>query len=265
MAEIRVGAGSGFAAGATVKVYDRTGDHWPGQANLGGVVKSLKVGQDSTGSTSGVDGGRYWVSDGDRFVGVTAKDFPEPKQRTKAPTSADPQKTPSAFAGVEIHVGPKGTKVGNRVVETKPAPGEVEPQPHVNQATISDKTPQRSATPLGQATPADPDEPQPKPAQADVKKGTLQRSDTEAGEATPISEHAGPQRQEDAKASLRQRSSTDSGEQTPLGSAEPRGSSDNPDSREQAAGERPTGKAKPSKPKASRASSPAKPRAKKKG
>jgi hypothetical protein len=56
-----------------------------------------------------------------------------------------------------------------------------------------------------------------------------------------VSEDAGPQRQEDASKNLQQRSSTETGEQTPIGSAEPRGTSSNPDSREQAAGERPTG------------------------
>jgi hypothetical protein len=45
---------------------------------------------------------------------------------------------------------------------------------------------QRSDTPLGYATPVDPDEQAPYPGQDDVKKNTDQRSDTERGQATPI-------------------------------------------------------------------------------
>jgi hypothetical protein len=165
--------------------------------------------------------------------------------RTPAPTAADLQRTPVADPGVEIVTGAKGTKVAGRLVEV-PVPRGVEPNPHVNQASVPGDVPQRSSTELGQGTPTDPAEPQPKPRQEDVKRGVWQRSDTELGEATPVTDVAGTDRQEDVGASVKQRSSTETGEATPIGSAEPRGTASNPDSREQAAGERPTD-AKPSK------------------
>ena len=97
---------------------------------------------------------------------------------------------------------------------------EAEPQPHVKQADVPKGTPQRSSTPIGQATPADPDEWQPRVPQHAVKKGTPQRSDTELGEATPVDPNevqpALPQDEQSGK----QRSDTPEGEAAPT----PRGS-----------------------------------------
>lgn len=228
------------------------GGDFPVPGAFGPVVKSGKQGQDGV-VLKGVDEGRYWAVCDERAVGVVAKDQPAPKKRVEAPTSADPQLTPSfiTHAGPEIVTGPKGTKVGGRLTEV-PIDKGLEPHPHLNQASVSGKTQQRSDTPLGQATPVDPQEPQPKPRQEDVKK-VDQRSDTETGEATPFDGDAGPKRQDDAGKKLAQRSATEDGEQTPIGSAEPRGTSSNPDSREQAAGERPTDEKKTAAPAAAKA------------
>jgi hypothetical protein len=226
-----------WPTGTSVKAIKKTGDFYAG----GAAVSSSKVSSDGTVTFKGLDAGRYWavgeVSDTPVVVSFTAKDVPAARQRTAAPKAADPQLTPTASSSVEIVTGPKGTKVAGRLTEV-PVPSGVEPHPHVNQASVPGTVPQRSSTPLGQGTPVDPGEPQPKPRQQDVKKGTPQRSDTELGEATPITDEAGVERQEDFKGA--QRSDTETGEATPIGSAEPRGTASNPDSREQAAGERPT-------------------------
>src|SRR5436190_10615208 len=237
-----------FPAGTKVQIIPRVGDFAAGTA-----VKTVQAKDDGV-SVKGLDEGRYWaVGDVEthvprtggtdkvtqtRSVSFTAKDTPAPRKRTAAPTSADPQLTPSWTLGQpEIITGARGTKVAGRTVEETVQKG-IEPHPHLNQASIGGNVPQRSSTVLGQATPTDPSEPQPKPRQEDVKKGTKQRSDTETGEATPITGEAGPEKQEDFKG--KQRSDTETGEATPIGSAEPRGTASNPDSREQAAGERPT-------------------------
>jgi hypothetical protein len=98
-------------------------------------------------------------------VSFTAKDTPAPRQRTAAPTSADPQLTPTwTLDQPEIITGRAGTKVAGRTVE-EPVQRGIEPHPHLNQASIGGNVPQRSSTVLGQATPVDPSEPQPKPRQ----------------------------------------------------------------------------------------------------
>jgi hypothetical protein len=245
--DVQLAAGH-FPAGTKVSIIPRVGDFAAGTA-----VKTVQAKDDGV-SVKGLDEGRYWaVGEIDvyvprtggvdkrsetRSVSFTAKDTPAPRKRTPAPTSADPQLTPSWTLGQpEIVTGARGTKVAGRTVE-EPVQRGIEPHPHLNQASIGDSVPQRSSTVLGQATPTDPSEPQPKPRQEDVKKGVKQRSDTETGEATPITGEAGPDKQEDYSGP--QRSDTETGEATPIGSAEPRGTASNPDSREQAAGERPT-------------------------
>jgi hypothetical protein len=97
--------------------------------------------------------------------------------------------------------------------EKTPGP-EVAPGPAQHQ--VPKGTVQRSDTPLGVATPVDPDEILPAPSQDDVKKGTVQRSDTPAGQATEIPP-AHPERQEDVtKGELLQRSDTPHGVTTPI-------------------------------------------------
>lgn len=234
-----VSLGQSWPEGTKVHAVERRGDFYA----AGKSVASTTVKKDGTVEFSDLPVGRYWfageVNGSNVVVGGTSKETPAARERTAAPKAADPQRTPTASPSVEIVTGPKGTKVAGRLTEV-PVPRGVEPHPHINQASVPGNVPQRSSTALGQGTPVDPDEPQPKPRQEDVRKGTPQASDTETGEATPVSEDAGPQRQEDAPKRLQQRSSTETGEQTPIGSAEPRGTSSNPDSREQAAGERPT-------------------------
>jgi hypothetical protein len=232
-----------FEVGAKVGVWPRSGDLFPGVDLLGKPVKTLTMSDGA--EVKGLDEGRYWAArtDGEQgHVAFTAKDTPAPKQHVAAPTTADPQRTPLVHGGVEIHVGPRGTKVGGRVIETPIGRGQ-EAHPSLNQASVGDGVWQRSATPLGQATPVDPGELQPKPSQQDVKKGARQRSATELGESTEIADEAGPIRQEDYKGP--QRSDTETGEATPIGSAEPRGTSVNPSSVEQAEGVRPTDGDKP--------------------
>lgn len=230
-------AGHSWPVGTKVSAYERTGD----SPSVGSAVKTATV--DDKGLTfKGLDEGTYWAvgegHDGSpQSVRFAAKSKNPAKKRTK-PTLNE-QAIPRATPSVEIVTGPKGTKVAGRTVEV-PLPKGQEAHPHLNQASVSDSTLQRSSTPLGQATPVDPDEPQPKPRQQDVKRGVKQMSDTPLGEATPIVEEAGPEPQEDAPKRLKQRSDTEEGEQTPIGSAEPRGTASNPDSREAAAGVRRT-------------------------
>lgn len=224
-----------WPTGTKVEAVRKTGEFYAG----GKVEATAKV---SPGEVrfENLEEGRYWavgeVNGANVVVSFWAKEIPAQKKRTEASKSADLSTHP-AVLNREIVTGPKGTKVSGRLVE-EPVQKGVEPHPHLNQASIADSVPQRSQTPLGQATPVDPSEPQPKPRQDQVRKGTKQRSDTELGEATPVSDEAGPAKQEDFKG--QQRSDTETGEATPIGSAEPRGTASNPDSREQAAGERPT-------------------------
>ena len=242
MPEVQLAPGH-FPAGTKVSILERRGDVAGGEsiksvkADADGVSVSLPEGRYfAVGEVEQVEPGRETVTV-TRSVAFTAKETPAPRKRTPAPKAADPQLTPSAVYPTEIVTGPRGTKVAGRLVEEKIAAAH-EPHPHLNQASIGENVPQRSSTPLGQATPVDPDEPQPKPRQEDVKKNTPQRSDTETGEATPVTDEVGPVKQEDFKG--KQRSDTETGEATPIGSAEPRGTASNPDSREVAAGERPT-------------------------
>lgn len=229
-----------FPAGAKVGAYQRTGEEFPGVGALGRAVKTATVDNNSEVSFKGLEDGEYWAVDEDgNRVRFTEKEIAAPKTRVPAPTQVDPQKHPVADPGVTIVTGARGTKIGGLQVET-PIRSHEEPHPHLNQASVAGSVPQRSNTALGQATPVDPDEPQPKPRQDQVKKGTPQMSDTPLGEATPVVPEAGPKPQDEAKKRLKQRSDTEEGEQTPIGSAEPRGTASNPDSREQAAGVRPT-------------------------
>lgn len=230
-------AGGQWPVGTKVSAYERTGD----SPSVGNAVKTATV-DDKGLQFKGLDSGLYWAvgegHDGSpQSVRFVAKDGSTPKKRTK-PTLNE-QAIPRADPGVEIVTGAKGTKVAGRLTEV-PLPRGQEAHPHLNQASVSDSTLQRSSTPLGQATPVDPDEPQPKPRQEDVKKGTPQASDTVTGEATPVVAEAGPDSQDDVGKRTRQRSDTEEGEATPLGSAEPRGTASNPDSREVAAGVRRT-------------------------
>jgi hypothetical protein len=183
MAGARLRAGY-FHAGTKVGAHPRTGDLWPGVEALGKPVKTA-TSDGTTVEFDGLEPGRYWAADGSRHVAFTAKD--EVARRVRTPPSDgkyDPQKVPAVRESYEIRTGASGTKVSGKLVEAKLPKGQ-EPHPHLNQASIGD-VPQRSSTPLGQATPCDPAEPQPKPRQEDVKKGVQQRSATETGEATPI-------------------------------------------------------------------------------
>lgn len=241
MAGARLAASSGFHDGTKVGAYERTGDLWPGAQALGKPVKTA-TSDGTTVEFSGLDAGvRYWaVGEDGRHVAFTAKNDVASKVRRTPDASFDPQKVPQVRDSYVITTGATGTKVAGKLVEV-PLPKHLnEAHPHLNQASVGPSVPQRSNTPLGQATPCDPDEPQPKPRQEDVPKRTKQMSATETGEATPIVEEAGPEPQEDASKRLKQRSDTEEGEQTPIGTAEPRGTASNPDSREQAAGVRST-------------------------
>jgi hypothetical protein len=229
-----------FEDGSKVGVFERTGDFWPGRAALGSPVATSKVESGSSHVTfRGLENGRYWAAstgkdDPDRGVAFTVKDVPAARKRQAAASRGNPQAVP-ASRHQEIVTGATGTRWMGRVVHTPVEKG-VEPHPSLNQASVSEGTQQRSATPLGQATPTDPDEPQPHPTQESVRKGTWQRSDTGAGEAEPVGD--GVQRQEDFEGP--QRSDTERGEATPIGSGQPRGTDVNPDSRERAVGDRPT-------------------------
>lgn len=230
--------GQSWPEGTTVKAVRRTGDFYAS----GRSEASAKVSKDGSVTLKDLDPGPYWavgeVSGANVVVSFTAKETPRARARTEAPTRADAQLTPVASPSVEIVEGAKGTKVAGRLTEV-PIPKDHEPHPHVNQASVPKGTPQRSDTPLGEGTPVDPGEPQPKPRQDQVKAKTWQRSDTELGEATPIPNEVWV-RQEDVKSGTPQRSDTPTGEAVVIGSAAPRGTSSNPDSREQATGERPT-------------------------
>lgn len=98
----------------------------------------------------------------------------------------------------------------------------VEVHPGPAQHQVPEGTVQRSDTPLGIATPVDPDETLPYPHQGEkeyTSGKTLQRSDTELGMATPHTD--GPGKQEDSPKGLLQRSDTPLGIQTPIPGAPP--------------------------------------------
>lgn len=96
----------------------------------------------------------------------------------------------------------------------KPGAATVAPGPAQHQ--VPEGTVQRSDTPLGAATPVDPDETLPYPKQEDVEDGVFQMSDTKTGMATPIVDGP-PRRQEDADdGKLLQRSDTPHGVTTPI-------------------------------------------------
>jgi hypothetical protein len=232
-----------FPVGAKVKLHRRHGDEFvPG--SVGKDVSSATVDKHSNVKLS-ADPGEYWATDGESHAAVfiADKDGGVPRHPAETPAQTHPQTIQPRV----IVEGPRGTAVvnegaGDRVVHEKPSAGEVEPAPHAHQASLDAKTPQRSSTALGQATPTVPSEPQPKPRQEDVGDKTPQRSDTETGEASLVGdEDAQPAlRQEDVKGNVKQRSDTETGEASRVGLAEPRGTASNPTSLEQASGDRPT-------------------------
>jgi hypothetical protein len=163
-----------FPAGERVRLVPRNSDtfHPPGVA-----VSTAKVDKTSEVTFGGLDeGATFWVAaeiDGSwRSAAVTAKVPASPKLRMDRPTSEEAKP-----AQRERQVEPP---------DTKPSKGETMPAPHMRQQDVPKGTVQRSDTPLGQATPVEPDEFQPKVPQSAVKAGTVQRSDTPHGEATPI-------------------------------------------------------------------------------
>lgn len=195
--------GEHFAPGSKVEVHPRVTDTAP--AGYGKPVKTAKV--DNSGEVK-LDGlvpfGDYWltgenVTGDDRTVAVTVPG------RTTAPASSQEglaeelrlrgeaqNKIRSDHAHLEPASHVPASEARDLVGDVpdhnfeKSSSKESEPAPHVKQADIGKSVPQRSATPLGQATPVDPDEWQPRVPQHAVKKGTPQRSDTELGEATPV-------------------------------------------------------------------------------
>lgn len=239
MPDVKLAQGA-FPEGMKVKAVRRTGDFFApaGQATVATATVSATDGI----VFKGLDHGPYWVvgelEGGPRAVAFSAEDKPAEPTYTAPQNERHDPTTVAQTTPTQIVVGARGTKVGDRVVETKPERQD-EPNPFANQTSVPEGTPQRSDTPLGQATPAPRDEPQPRPSQDDVSKGTQQRSDTPLGEATPLNPDAGPERQEDVPKGMKQRSNTETGEATPMGTAEPRGTAANPTSFDQAEGVRP--------------------------
>lgn len=211
-----------FADGAKVGAWPRTGDFYPGQQALGKPAATATAGGDGVKFT-GLPNGDYWAAPvlkggekaTDRAVGFTVKDVPAAPKRTAA-VRADPQRTPRVDHA-QIVTGPKGTRLAGRLVHT-PAPKGVEAHPARNQASVADSEQQRSATPVGEATPVDPDERQPHPSQDDVPDGTDQRSDTQAGEAQVVGdlEHEGGGALRQDEYDGEQRSDTEHGQATPI-------------------------------------------------
>jgi hypothetical protein len=239
-----------FEDGSRVGVFPRSGDFFPGRAALGDPVVSAKVEKGSSEVTfRGLENGSYWAVSTekdapDRPVAFSVKDKPTARS-TAAPRPATFEATPRV-SHQEIVTGATGTRWMGRLVHT-PIPEGQEPHPSLNQASVKANTQQRSATPLGQATPVDSDEPQPHPTQEWAKsQGLAQRSETETGEAEPVGDRVDVPRQEDFEGP--QRSDTETGEATPIGTADPRGTDVNPDSRERARGERPTDEGAATKP-----------------
>jgi hypothetical protein len=241
MPDVKLAQGA-FPEGLKVKAVRRTGD-WFAPDNQD-TVATATVSATEGVVFEGLEHGPYWLvgqlegEDAPRAVRFSAEDKPAEAQYMPPQNE---RHDPSTVAQATVHqvvTGPRGSKIAGRFVEMKPERQD-EPNPHANQSSVPEGTPQRSDTPLGQATPAPRDEPQPRPRQDQVSKGTQQRSDTPLGEATPLHPDAGPQRQEDVAKNVAQRSATQTGEATPMGTAEPRGTASNPTSIEQAEGVRP--------------------------
>ena len=222
--------GEHFAPGSTVEVHPRVTDTVP--AAFGKAVKTAKVDNSGEVKLSGLEPfGQYWLTgentDGqDRAVAVNI-----PGQLSADPSSQEglaeeTRKRAEAMSKIRsqaAHLQPASftpaSEARDLVGDVPKAnfdksKGEKEPAPHVKQADMPKGQPQRSATPLGQATPVDPNEWQPRVPQSAVKGP--QRSDTELGEATPVDpkEQEPGVRQEDAKGP--QRSDTETGQAEPV-------------------------------------------------
>src|SRR4051812_19151091 len=131
-----------FPAGTRVRLVPRNSDVFnpPGVA-----LAAAKVDKNSEVTFGGLaDGEPYWVAaeiDGQwRSAAVTAKVPVEPKQRQDRPTAKEARPSQPAGALAE----PFDSKVPK---------GETDPAPHMRQQDVPKGVVQRSATPLGQATP----------------------------------------------------------------------------------------------------------------
>lgn len=190
-----------FPAGTKVELRERRSDVFSLASK---VVKTATVKRDGTATFTGFEEGeRLWIAaevDGVvRSAMVTAKCAPEPKKRVDRPSAAEAR--------------PSQREHGPFKDRPKKSPRELSERVH--QRDVPADVVQRSATPLGMATPKDPGEVAPGLRQEDVPKGVVQRSDTPRGFATvkPEGDESPAVSQESVKG--RQRSDTRRGAAAP--------------------------------------------------
>lgn len=198
-----------FPAGATVELVKVDGPHVLRTSPSDKVVGSKTVSDEGEVQfSSGVDvGDRYFIRgyvDGVlrevRITGTAAGE--ESAVLSQPPVGND-----------EVKLG-SGKTLAEHAAEREDAPDR-EVQPAAKQSHARDVV-QRSATPLGYATPVDPEEVPPYGKQED-HDGNIARSDTATGQAALIPVDHPPESQEDADdGKLLQRSDTPRGVTTPI-------------------------------------------------
>lgn len=172
------------------------------------VIASATVADDGTVEfTKGVEvGTRYFVR------GRVNGDLREVRITGTETASAVLSQPP--VGNVESTIGTTGKTLAQLAAENEEPPA-IEVHPAAKQSQARGLL-QRSATPLGYATPVDPDEVPPYGKQEDVE-GFVQRSDTATGAAALLPSGDIPEKQEDATdGKLLQRSDTPHGVTTPI-------------------------------------------------
>lgn len=169
------------------------------------VIGQETVGEDGTVEfTKGIDvGGRYFVR------GRVNGDLREVRITGTETASAVLSQPP--VGNDEVKIGTTGKTLAELAAEDEDPP-EIEVHPAAKQSQARNVL-QRSATPLGYATPVEEDEKQPYGEQGDYE-GYEQRSDTEHGQAALVQDRV--ERQEDTDGSFLQRSDTPHGVTTPI-------------------------------------------------
>lgn len=196
-----------FPAGQRVELVEVKGPHVLRTSPADKVVASKQVDENGEVSFPAEPGSRYFIRGvvngvprEVRITGSAAGD--ESAVLSQAPVGND-----------EVKLG-SGKTLAEHAAENEKAP-DSEVQPAAKQSHARDLQ-QRSATPLGYATPVDPDEVPPYGRQED-QDGELARSDTRTGQAALIPVDTPPEKQEDADdGKLQQRSDTPHGVTTPI-------------------------------------------------
>ena len=180
-----------FAPGEKVAIVPRTSDFASGTR---GAVKNVTVDKNGEVKTDGlVEFGAYWVSDGDRSVGINIPGRLSAEPGTQAALAEEQQRVAEAQAEVRSahpnlanpgHLPDERPDTSKGVADHNfEKGGEPEPTPAAKYVEVSG--PQRVGADIGTAFPVDPGEIQPQPGQEHVKD-VPQRVGADAGYAFPV-------------------------------------------------------------------------------